>query len=225
MPGPVKILAAGLPAEIVREIGLRLRDAAITEFDDARAMAEAAARGDARLAILSDSLPTEDSTYVALRANETAGKTQVAYCISMQQAENALVALHAVTVDRFFFAPVDMEEMLRELSRICGVSVLPRHESHDSEIAAAVSASWGRARLATFESVDKLDDAAIALLENAVSRDLIASATREAHRVAENASRFGFQKAATIAKDLAEHFAGGPLTPADGVAIAEQLLS
>ena len=43
MAAPVKILVAGLPAELVREIGLRLRDVAVSEFENAQQMGRAAA--------------------------------------------------------------------------------------------------------------------------------------------------------------------------------------
>ncbi len=220
----VKVLVAGLPAEIVREIGLRLRDVTITEFDDAHEMGEAVSSGEARLALLSDSLAAEDSLHIATRAKDGAGATQVAYCISMRQAENGLKALREARIDRFFLTPVDVEEMLRELAKMCDVEVLPRHASHEGEIAAAVVQAWDRARASTFEKVDKLDDAAIALLENALTREMAATASRESRHIGDIAIRFGFQKGAAVARDLAEHFAAGSLSPAEGVSIAEQLL-
>src|SRR6266568_142384 len=118
MAAPVKILVAGLPAEMVREIGLRLRDVSVSEFENAQQMGRAAAHAEAGLVILSDALPTEDAIYVARRANDAGDEMRVAFCISMQQAENALHAVKDVRVDRFFLVPVAMEEMLRELAKI-----------------------------------------------------------------------------------------------------------
>jgi diguanylate cyclase (GGDEF)-like protein len=143
----------------------------------------------------------------------------------MQQAETALHALKEVHVDRFFLAPVDMEEMLRELAKMGGVEVLPPQASHGEHIAAAVFAAWDRARAPTFQKIDKLDDAAIALLDAGLSPDLKAAAQHDAKSIAELAAQFGFEKGAQIARDLAERFAGESLTPIDGVAISEQLLA
>src|SRR6267378_5249143 len=197
MTEPVKLLVWGIPAEILREIGLRLRGVVISEFDNAQQMGRAAAFGDAR----------------------------IAFFISMQQAETALHALKDVHIDRFFLSPVDVEEMLRELAKMGGVEVLPPQASHGEHIAAAVFAAWDRARAPTFQKIDKLDDAAIALLDAGLSPDLKAGAQQDAKSIAELAAQFGFEKGAQIARDLAERFAGESLTPIDGVAISEQLLA
>ncbi len=225
MTEPVKLLVWGIPAEIVREIGLRLRGVVISEFDNAQQMGRAAAFGDARLVLLSDALPTADSIYIARRAKDTSDDVRVAFSISMQQAETALHAFKEVHVDRFFLAPVDMEEMLRELGKMGGVEVLPPQASHGEHIAAAVLASWDRARPPTFQKIDKLDDAAIALLDAGLSTDLKAAAERDAKEIAELAARFGFEKGAQVARDLAERFASESLTAIDGVSISEQLLA
>ena len=44
MTNPVKVLVAGLPAEMVREIGQRLSSVVISEFDNAQQMGRAAAK-------------------------------------------------------------------------------------------------------------------------------------------------------------------------------------
>jgi diguanylate cyclase (GGDEF)-like protein len=225
MAAPVKILVAGLPAEMIREIGLRLRDTAISEFENAQQMGRAAAHAETGLVVLSDAVPAEDAAYVARRAKDASDEMRVAFCISMQQAENALHALKDVPVDRFFLMPVDMEEMLRELAKMCRVEVLAPHESHGEHIAAAVFEAWDRSRAPTFQKIDKLDDAAIALLDNNLSPDLKAGAEKDAQSVAEVAGRFGFQKAARVARDIAERFAGQSLAALDGVSISEQLLA
>src|SRR5882672_4659295 len=225
MTEPVKLLVWGIPAEVVREIGLRLRGVVISEFDNAQQMGRAAAYGDARLVLLSDALPAADSIYVARRAKDTSDDVRIAFCISMLQAETALHALKEIHVDRFFLSPVDMEEMLRELAKMGGVEVLPPQASHGEHIAAAVFAAWDRARAPTFQKIDKLDDAAIALLDAGLFPDLKAGAQQDAKSIAELAVQFGFEKGAQIARDLAERFAGESLTPIDGVAISEQLLA
>ena len=224
MAGPVKVLVAGLPAEMVREIGLRLRDVAISEFDNSQQMGRAAAHGEARLVILSDNLPTEDAIYVARRAKD-AGDMRIAFLISMQQAENALHALKDIHVDRFFLVPVDTEEMLRELAKMAGVEVLPPHASHAEHIASAVFAAWDRAKPGTFQKIDRLDDAAIALLDNKLTDDDKKTAAQEALAIADVAARFGFQKAVGVARDLAERFGSGSLSAVDGLAVSEQLLA
>jgi diguanylate cyclase (GGDEF)-like protein len=225
MAESVKVLIAGIPAEMVREIGLRLRGVVVSEFENSQQMGRAAAHGEARLVILSDALPTEESIYVARRAKDASDEMRVAFCIAMQHAEIALRALKDLQIDRFFLSPVDMEEMLRELAGMAGVEVLPPHASHGEHIAAAVFEAWDRTRGPTFQKIDKLDDVAIAILDNTLSAELKAAAERDAQVIAATASRFGFQKAARIAKDLAEHCASGSLTPADGVSISEELLA
>ena len=225
MTDTVKLLVWGIPAEIVREIGLRLRGVVISEFDNAPEMGRAAAVGDAGLILLSDALPTVDSIYIARRAKDTSDDVRVAFSISMQEAETTLHALKEIDVDRFFLAPVDVEEMLRELARMCGVELLPAHALHGEHIAAAVSAAWDRVSASTLQKVDKLDDAAIALLDAGLSADLKAAAQQAAKNIAEVAAQFGFEKGAQVARDLAERFAGESLTQIDGVAISEQLLA
>ncbi|HTD82252.1 MAG TPA: hypothetical protein VK648_00515, partial [Gemmatimonadaceae bacterium] len=185
MAAPVKILVAGLPAELVREIGLRLRDVAVSEFENAQQMGRAAAHAETGLVILSDALPTSDAIYVARRARDASDEMKIAFCISMQQAENALVAVKDVHVDRFFLAPVDKEEMLRELAKMCRVEVLAPNASHGEHIAAAVFEAWDRAKPPTFQKIDKLDDAAIALLDNNLAADIRAAAERDAQNIAE----------------------------------------
>ena len=225
MAAPVKILVAGLPAELVREIGLRLRDVAFSEFENAQQMGRAAAHAETGLVILSDALPTSDAIYVARRARDASDEMKIAFCISMQQAENALVAVKDVHVDRFFLAPVDKEEMLRELAKMCRVEVLAPNASHGEHIAAAVFEAWDRAKPPTFQKIDKLDDAAIALLDNNLAADIRAAAERDAQNIAETVEKFGFQKAARVAKDLAERFASQSLSAVDGVSISEHLLA
>ena len=225
MTQPVKLLVAGLPAEMVREIGLRLRGVDISAFENAQQIGRAAAHGEARLVILSDALPTEETIYIARRAKDASDEMKVAYCMSMQQAENGLRAVKDIQIDRFFLTPIDMEEMLLELAKMSRVEVLAPHESHGEHIAAAVFEAWERARPSTFQKIDKLDDAAIALLDNNLSAELKAAAERDAQNVAEVAARFGFDKAARTAKDLAERFASVSLSPVDGVSISEDLLA
>ena len=225
MTQPVKLLVAGLPAELVREIGLRLRGVDISSFENAQQIGRAAAHGEARLVILSDALPTEETIYIARRAKDASDEMKVAYCMSMQQAENGLRAVKDIQIDRFFLTPIDKEEMLLELAKMSRVEVLAPHESHGEHIAAAVFEAWERARPSTFQKIDKLDDAAIALLDNNLSAELKAAAERDAQNVAEVAGRFGFDKAARTAKDLAERFAGLSLSPVDGVSISEDLLA
>ncbi|HEY3133496.1 MAG TPA: response regulator [Gemmatimonadaceae bacterium] len=225
MAPPVKILVAGLPAEMVREIGLRLRDVSVSEFENAQQMGRAAAHAETGLVILSDALPTEDAIYIARRAKDASDEMRVAFCISMQQAENALLAVKDIQIDRFFLAPVDKEEMLLELSKMCRVEVIPANASHGEHIAAAVFEAWDRAKPPTFEKIDKLDDAAIALLDNNLSPEVKAAAERDAQSIAGTVEKFGFQKGARIARDLAERFTGQSISAVDGVSISEQLLA
>lgn len=225
MSAPVKILVAGLPAEMVREIGLRLRDVTVSEFENAQQMGRAASHAESGLVILSDSLPTEDALYIARRAKDAGDDMRVAFCISMLLAENALHALKEVHVDRFFLAPVDNEEMLRELGRLCRVEVLPPQASHAEHIASAVFAAWERVKPAIFQKVDKLDDTAMELLDNKLTPEVQLAAEQEARSVAETAAKFGFEKAAGVARDLAERLASSSLAAVDGLPISEQLLA
>ncbi len=225
MAEAVRLLVAGLPAEIVREIGLRLRGVAVREFNNAQQMGRAASQGDAQLVVLSDTLPLDDSIYIARRALDANEDVRLAYCISMAQAEGALHALKGIRVDRFFLSPVDIEEMLRELAKMCGVEVLAPQESHGDNIAAAVFDAWDRARAPTFKKIDALDDAAIALLDNTISPELKAAAERDAQSIAGLTAPFGFERGATIAREIAERFSSDSMTPVDGVAISEKLLA
>jgi diguanylate cyclase (GGDEF)-like protein len=220
----VRFLVAGLPAETVREIGLRLRGVAVTEFQGTQQMGRAASQGEAMLVLLSDTLPTQDSLYIARRAIDANEAVRIVFCISMAQAEGVLQALKEIRVDRFFLAPLDVEEMLRELAKMCGVEVLAPQESHGDNIAAAVFDAWDRARATTFTKIDALDDAAIALLDGSISPELKAAAERDAHSLAELTAPFGFARASGIAREIAERFSSGSLTAVDGVAISEQLL-
>jgi diguanylate cyclase (GGDEF)-like protein len=220
----VRILVTGLPAEIVREIGLRLRGVAVTEFDNTQSMGRAAGQGDAQLVVLSDALPVQDAVYIARRAKDASDTVRVAYCISMDQVEAAAHTLNELPVDRFFLSPVDVEELLVELARLCRVEVLAPQASHGENIAAAIIAAWDRTRAPTLKKIDELEDAAIAILENNLSLDVKAVARADAHDLIELTARFGFQRASAIAQEIAERFASETLTPVDGVAISEQLL-
>lgn len=225
MAEALRLLVAGLPAEIVREIGLRLRGVAVTEFENTQQMGRAAAQGEAELLILSDALPAQDSIYIARRARDANDKVRIAYCISMAQAEAALYALKEIHVDRFFLSPVDIEEMLRELATMCRVEVLAPQASHGANIAAAVLDAWDRTRGPVFKKIDTLDDAAIALLDNNLSPELKAAAGREAQNLAELTDRFGFSRGSRIAREIAERLASESLSPVDGVSVSEQLLA
>jgi diguanylate cyclase (GGDEF)-like protein len=221
----VRLLVAGLPAEIVREIGLRLRGVAVTEFENTQQMAHAASLGDAKLVLLSDTLPAQDSIDIARRALDANEHVLIACCISMGQVEGALQALKEIRVDRFFLSPVDVEEMLRELAKMCGVEVLAPQESHGDNIAAAVFDAWDRARGPAFQKIDALDDAAIAVLDNCLSPELKAAAERDGHSIAGLTGPFGFARASGIAREIGEQFSSDLLTPVDGVAISEKLLA
>jgi diguanylate cyclase (GGDEF)-like protein len=221
----IGILVAGLPAETVREIGLRVRGASVTEFENAQQMGRAAARGEAQLVILSDTLPTVDSIYIARRAKDSSDDVKIVFIISMSQAEAALHALKELDVDRYFFSPLDMEEMLRELAKMVKAEVLPPQASHVENIAAAVSDAWDRARASVFKKIDALDDAAIALLDNSLTPELKKTATAESQSLADLASRFGFERASRIARELADRISNAALTPVEGVGISEQLLA
>ncbi|HUQ99333.1 MAG TPA: response regulator [Gemmatimonadaceae bacterium] len=225
MTRPAGILAAGIPAEIVREIGLRLAGVTVREFEDTGEMARAAAAGEARLVILSDVFPAGESIDIARRGREANAELRVVFCISMAQAEAALRALQDIEVDRYFLAPVDVEEMLRELGKMCGVDVLAPHVSHGDSIAAAVVEAWDRARDPALQKVDKLDDAAIDLLGDSLSPELRKTAETEAKALAELASRFGFQRGSQAAREIGERLSSASLSPADGLAISEQLLA
>jgi len=221
----VRLLVAGLPAEIVREIGLRLRGVTVTEFENTQQMGRAASQGEAALVILSDLLAAQDSIYIARRARDANDKVRIAYCISMAQAEAALHALQEIQVDRFFLSPVDIEETVRELAKMCRVEVLAPQVSHGANIAAAILDAWDRTRGPVLKKIDTLDDAAIALLDNSISSDLKAAAAREAHNIEELADRFGFPRGAGIAREIAEKFSSESLSPVDGVSVSEQLLA
>ena len=225
MAEAVRLLVAGLPAEIVREIGLRLRGVSVSEFENTQQIGRAASQGNAKLVILSDTLPTQDSIYIARRAVDASEDVRIAFCISMAQAEGVLQALKEIRVDRFFLSPVDVEEMLRELAKMCGVEVLAPQASHGDNIAAAVFDAWDRARGSAFKKIDSLDDAAIALLDNSISAQLKAAAERDAQSLAEMTAPFGFARGSRIAGEIAEKFSSDSLTPVDGVAISEQLLA
>lgn len=225
MAEAVRILVTGLPAEIVREIGLRLRGVAVTEFENTQQMGRAASQGEAALVILSDTLPAQDSIYVARRARDASDTVRIAYCISMAQPEAALATLKEINVDRFFLSPVDIEEMLRELAKMCRVEVLAPQASHGENIAAAVLDAWDRTRGPAFKKIDTLDDAAIALLDNALIPELKTAAEREALSLAELSARFGFPRGTRIAREVAEKFSSESLTPVDGVSVSEQLLA
>ena len=225
MAEAIRILTAGLPAEIVREIGLRLRGVSVREFDNAQQMGRAASQGDVHLVILSDTLPIDDSIYIARRALDASEDVKLAYCIAMAQAEGALHALKSIRVDRFFLSPVDIEEMLRELAKMCDVEVLAPQESHGDNIAAAVFDAWDRARGPTFKKIDSLDDAAIALLGNTISPELKAAAQRDANSIAELTTPFGFATGTSLAREIADLFSSEALTAVDGVAISEKLLA
>lgn len=224
MAEPLKILVAGLPAPIVREIGLRLSGVVVSDFEHSQQMGRAASQGDARLVILSDALPLEDSIYVVRRARDASENVRIVYCIAMAQAELTIGALREITVDRFFLTPVAIEELLRELAKLADTHVLPREASHAQDIAASILEAWDRARTPALNQIDKLDDAAIALLDDKLTPELRSATQADAQALSELAARFGFPKAASVAHDIAERLSSSNLTPVDGVSISEQLL-
>ena len=60
------------------------------------------------------------------------------------------------------------------------------------------------------QKIDTLDDSAIALLDDSLSADLKSEAGREAHTVVELADRFGFPRAARIARKSPKNFQVNP---------------
>src|ERR1700682_2054052 len=143
----------------------------------------------------------------------------------MGQVEATLHSLQDMHVDRFFLLPVDIEEMLRELAKMCRLAVLAPLASHGENIAAAVADAWDRTRGTAFKKIDTLDDAAIAVLDNSISAELKAAAERAAQSLVEVTARFGFAQGSRIAEEIAERFSSTSITPADGVSISEQLLA
>jgi diguanylate cyclase (GGDEF)-like protein len=219
----VRVLVAGLPAEIVREIGLRIRGATVSEFENTQQMGRAAGQGEAELIVLGDALPATDAIYITRRARDASDEVRIAYCISMAQAEATLHSLEEMQVDRFFLLPADIEEMLRELAKMCRLEILAPAASHGENIAAAVLDAWDRTRGPAFKKIDTLDDAAIAVLDNSLSAELKAEAERAARGLAEVAARFGFARGSRTAEEIAERFSSVSLSPTDGVAVSEQL--
>jgi diguanylate cyclase (GGDEF)-like protein len=219
----VRVLVAGLPAEIVREIGLRIRGATVTEFENTQQMGRAAGQGEAELIVLGDALPATDAIYITRRARDASDDVRIAYCISMAQAEATLHSLEEMQVDRFFLLPADIEEMLRELAKMCRLEILAPAASHGENIAAAVLDAWDRTRGPAFKKIDTLDDAAIAVLDSSLSAELKAEAERAARSLAEVAARFGFARGSRTAEEIAERFSSVSLSPTDGVAVSEQL--
>ena len=224
MADAIKILVAGLPAEIVREIGLRLAGVVVSEFEDSQELAREAGKGEARLVVLTDTLPEEDSINIAREARESGDDVRIAYCLFTAQAESALRTLTEIGVDRFFLSPVDLEEMLRELANMSRVELLAPQRSYAGHAAAAIFEAWGRASAPTLQKIDMLEDAAIAVLDNGLTPALRAAAQREAQTLSELAARFGFRNGSEVAGDIAERFANESLTAVDGVAISEELL-
>jgi diguanylate cyclase (GGDEF)-like protein len=219
----VRVLVAGLPAEIVREIGLRIRGATVTEFENTQQMGRAAGQGEAELIVLGDALPATDAIYITRRARDASDEVRIAYCISMAQAEATLHLLEEMQVDRFFLLPADIEEMLRELAKMGRLEILAPAASHGENIAAAVLDAWDRTRGPAFKKIDTMDDAAIAVLDNSLSAELKAEAERAARSLAEVAARFGFARGSRTAEEIAERFSSASLSPTDGVAVSEQL--
>ncbi|HEY0529691.1 MAG TPA: response regulator [Gemmatimonadaceae bacterium] len=224
MAEPLRILVAGLPAPIVREMGLRLSGVVVSDFEHSQQMGRAASQGDAKLVILSDALPLEDSIYVVRRARDASESVRIAYCISMAQAELTIGALREITVDRFFLTPVDTEEMLRELAKLAGTQVLAREASHAHDIVASILEAWDRARTPALNQIDKLDDAAIALLDDKLTPELKSASQATANALSDIAGRFGFPKGASVASEIADRLSSTNLTPVDGVSISGQLL-
>src|SRR2546423_571988 len=224
MAGPVKVLVAGLPPGKGPRKRLRIPGVAVHGIEKLPQKGRAPPPRGTRPPNPCGNPPTEDAIYVARRAKD-ADDMHIAFLISMHQAENALHALKDIHVDRFFLVPVDTDEMLPELAKLAGVELLPAQASHAEHIASAVFAAWDRAKPGTFQQIDKLADAAIALLDNRVTDDDKKTAAQEALAIADVAARFGFQKAVGVARDLAERFGSGSLSAVDGLAVSEQLLA
>ena len=221
MTTPVKILVVGLPAEMVREIGLRLRGAVLNEFDNAQQMGRAAAHGEARLVILSDTLPLEDSIYVARRAKDASDEMRIHLTFWRCSTPRPDCARSTkFTSDHFSFPRSTPRRCFASSAKWPALECF-RSRRHTASTSPPPSSRHGSA---PSPSPSKKSTSSMTRpLRSSTTASRSSSSRRSeayAHNIVEVASRFGFDKAARVAKDLADRFAGTSLSPVDGVAIS-----
>ncbi|HWL40365.1 MAG TPA: response regulator [Gemmatimonadaceae bacterium] len=94
-----------------------------------------------------------------------------------------------------------------------------------AKAATALATVWEQFREVTFQRVDVIEDAAVALLEGRLSPEQRREAEREAGKLAGSAGTFGFPRSSQIANQIALRLATESPAQLDAVFISEQLLA
>lgn len=225
----MNLLAIGLPPELANALSTRLSGVTVTPVQTLSEATRAARASPFGMIVASDeAAPLGDTAaYNELIAALGSGPFRLVYCTSApSESARRTGAGDTIKAERIFFRPIDQEEMLREIARAIGVEVKPAPGTPGDAGAAGaqLAAIWKKFRGATLDRVEVLENAALALLENRLTEELRATATREAHKLAGSSGTFGFPRASQLAREIEQRFARGQLTPGDAVPLSEQLI-
>ncbi|HEU0014887.1 MAG TPA: response regulator [Longimicrobium sp.] len=98
----------------------------------------------------------------------------------------------------------------------------PGGSSAASRLAGAVAGVWARFREPVLARVDRLEQAALALLERRLDDDARRAAEREAHKLAGSVGTFGFGEGSRLAREAEQLLAGpGALGQAEALRLAD----
>ncbi len=222
------LVVAGLPPEATAALEQRLEGATILGAADEGELRERLR--EAPHVLVAGGWALGDSPVEAVarwRSTGILAATKVLCCLAVPaDAETPSRLVTQLGVSRLLFLPLEVEELLRQVAALAGVTVLPVAEDARARRASAgLAAVWARFREPTLKRIDVMEEAALALLDGALSPAQQAAAQREAHKLAGAAGTFGFPRSSQIARQIEEQLALGGLSPSDAVTLSEQLVA
>ncbi len=222
------LLLCGVPESVCAALESKLSDVRVAQVRSVEALLECLRTEKIALLVIADGFDGRRSADVYLHVTgETQRKPDKTWCCLSGFGTSEYVApLVEGGVNRIFFLPLNIDEVIREAARLLGVEIVELVDPARAETnATALAKVWERFRDTTLARVGTLEMAVLDLLEGNLAEDARAAAEREAHKLAGSAGTFGFPRSSRIAKELEQRFSNSGLKPSDSVELSERVLA
>jgi diguanylate cyclase (GGDEF)-like protein len=226
VPGPLLVLIAGLPTDLVSDCSRRLPAASFAAVADSEALfnyfekpGQLGPSGQIGHPAETPYLLVLDHGFAAPRTPDLLGRLRrespeipVIYCLDAD-ADGKLVRelIRELCVDELLFHPVDGDALARTVALVLGLSYEPGGSAvppgaQDSAGPAALQGRlaeiWTRTRDRVLERVDLLDQTGVAFLEGSLTAGLRKQAENAAHKLAGLLGTFGLAAGSRFAREL-----------------------
>lgn len=221
------ILLGGVPESVSASLESRLLGVRIAQVRTSVALMESLSTNRVSLLVVADGFDGKRAADVYGEISTAARKPEKTWCClaGLGTAEQ-VASLVASDVNRIFFLPLNIDEVVREAARLLGVEVVePGVPASSEKNTVALAKVWERFRDSTLARVGTLEAAVLNLLQDTLSDEERAAAEREAHKLAGSAGTFGFPRSSRIAKEIEQRFSNSGLESSDSVDLSEQVIA